>query len=65
MPEIAVALDLPSGRDALALADRLPGLRWVKVGPVLFVREGPSLVQACLDLVPDHPRCLAVAGSGA
>ena len=47
MAEIAVALDLATARDALALADRLPGLRWVKVGPVLFVREGPALVRAC------------------
>lgn len=47
MTEIAVALDLATARDALALADRLPGLRWVKIGPVLFVREGPALVRAC------------------
>ena len=40
-----MALDLPSGRDALALADRLPELRWAKLGPVLFVREGPALVR--------------------
>jgi orotidine-5'-phosphate decarboxylase len=45
--EIAVALDLATARDALALADRLPGLRWVKIGPVLFVRDGPALVRAC------------------
>ncbi len=45
MAELVVALDLPSGRDALALADRLPGLRWAKVGPVLFTREGPALVR--------------------
>jgi orotidine-5'-phosphate decarboxylase len=45
--EIVVALDLATARDALALADRLPGLRWVKIGPVLFVREGPALVRAC------------------
>lgn len=40
-----MAFDQASGRDALALADRLPGLRWAKVGPVLFVREGPALVR--------------------
>ena len=45
MAELVVALDLPSGRDALALADRLPGLRWAKVGPVLFTREGPALLR--------------------
>ncbi|HEX9691555.1 MAG TPA: orotidine-5'-phosphate decarboxylase [Gemmatimonadales bacterium] len=46
MAELVVALDMASGEEALALADRLPGLRWVKVGPVLFVREGPALVSA-------------------
>src|SRR6266704_6280477 len=45
MAELIVALDLPSGREALALAGRLPGLRWAKIGPVLFNREGPSLVR--------------------
>jgi orotidine-5'-phosphate decarboxylase len=43
--ELIVALDLPSGREALALAGRLSGLRWVKLGPVLYVREGPALVR--------------------
>jgi len=47
--DVVLALDLPTGREALALADRLPGLRWVKLGPVLFVREGPALVRACRD----------------
>lgn len=45
MAEVIVAFDHASGREALALADRLPGLRWAKVGPVLFVREGPALVR--------------------
>lgn len=45
MAELVVAFDLPSGRDALALASRLPGLTWAKLGPVLYVREGPALVQ--------------------
>jgi orotidine-5'-phosphate decarboxylase len=43
--ELIVAFDLPSGREALALAARLSGLRWAKIGPVLFGREGPPLVQ--------------------
>jgi len=43
--ELIVAFDLPSAREALALAARLPGLRWAKVGPVLFNREGPSLIK--------------------
>lgn len=45
MAELVVAFDLATGRDALALADRLPGLRWAKLGSVLFVREGPQLVK--------------------
>src|SRR6266568_5321734 len=45
MAELIVALDLPSGREALALAGRLPGLRWAKIGPVLYNREGSSLVK--------------------
>jgi orotidine-5'-phosphate decarboxylase len=43
--ELIVAFDMPSGHDALALAGRLPGLRWAKVGPVLYLREGPALVR--------------------
>ncbi|MBI1967374.1 MAG: orotidine-5'-phosphate decarboxylase [Gemmatimonadetes bacterium] len=45
MTELIVAFDYPNGRDALALADRLNGLRWAKLGPVLYVREGPTLVR--------------------
>lgn len=45
MAELIVALDLPSGREALDLAARLPGLRWAKLGPTLHVREGPALVR--------------------
>jgi len=43
--EIVVALDHPTGDEALALLDRLPRARWVKVGSVLFTREGPALVE--------------------
>ena len=45
MAEIVVALDHPTGDEALALVDRLPRARWVKVGSVLFTREGPALVE--------------------
>jgi len=45
MPELIVAFDVASGRDALVIADRLPDLQWAKLGPVLFVREGPALVR--------------------
>lgn len=45
MSELILALDLPRGADALPLLDRLPNLRWVKVGPILMTREGPSFVR--------------------
>src|SRR6266487_831363 len=45
MAELIVAFDLPKGRDALAIAAKLPGLRWAKVGPVLYNREGPTLIK--------------------
>ncbi len=44
MPDLIVAFDMASGRDALRLAARLPKLRWAKLGPVLYVREGPALI---------------------
>src|SRR2546430_9362170 len=46
--ELVVAFDVPSGREALALAKRLPGLRWAKLGPGLHVREGPALAREFL-----------------
>src|SRR2546427_10600344 len=46
--ELVVAFDVPSGREALALARRLPGLRWAKLGPGLYVREGPALAREFL-----------------
>ncbi len=49
MAELIVALDQPAGAEALALADRLVGVRWVKLGSVLFGREGPGLVRALVD----------------
>lgn len=45
MAELVVAFDVPTGKEALALASRLPGLGWAKIGPVLYVREGPALVR--------------------
>lgn len=45
MAELIVAFDMTSGRDALALAGRLPGLRWAKIGSMLYSREGPALVR--------------------
>jgi len=45
MAELVVALDVPSAREALDLADRLRGLRWAKIGPALLVREGSAVVR--------------------
>lgn len=45
MAELIVAFDVASGRDALTLAGRLAGLKWAKIGPVLFGREGPALIK--------------------
>jgi orotidine-5'-phosphate decarboxylase len=45
MPELIVAFDMASGRDALLLAARLPNLRWAKLGPMLYVREGPAVIR--------------------
>ncbi len=45
MAELIAALDLPDRDSALRFLDRLPGLRWVKVGPVLFVSEGPGFIR--------------------
>lgn len=45
MAELIVAFDMASGREALALAARLPALKWAKIGSMLFVREGPALVR--------------------
>ena len=44
MAEIVVALDLPAS-EARQLLGRLPDVRWVKVGSVLFGHEGPGLVR--------------------
>jgi len=45
MAEVVVALDLPSADEALRLVDLLPGLRWGKVGPMLFLESGPTIVR--------------------
>jgi orotidine-5'-phosphate decarboxylase len=49
MAEVIVALDHDSGAGALALVERLPGLRWAKVGATLYGREGPAIVRALRD----------------
>lgn len=45
MAEIVLALDLRSVDDARRLLDRLPDLRWVKIGPVLLTPAGAPFVQ--------------------
>jgi orotidine-5'-phosphate decarboxylase len=50
---LVVALDVPSAREALALADRLSGrVGMLKVGLELFCAEGPSFVQELQNRVP-------------
>lgn len=45
MAELILALDLPDRPHALGMLDRLPALRWVKLGSRLMTAEGPSLVR--------------------
>lgn len=42
---IILALDRPDAASALALADSIPALRWVKVGLELFCAAGPDVVR--------------------
>ena len=74
MAEIILALDLPGADQALRLLDRLPALKWVKVGSVLMTREGAPFVarlrsrglQVFLDLKwHDIPNTVAGAVSAA
>lgn len=44
--EVILALDLPSGAEAMRLLDRVPDARWVKVGSILMTREGAPWVRA-------------------
>jgi orotidine-5'-phosphate decarboxylase len=48
MAEVILALDLPSGAEAMRLLDRLPEIRWVKVGSILMTREGAPLIRALI-----------------
>jgi orotidine-5'-phosphate decarboxylase len=45
MAELVLALDVPSRSEALRLLDRLPSLRWIKVGSILMTAEGPELIR--------------------
>jgi orotidine-5'-phosphate decarboxylase len=47
--KIIVALDVPSGDDALRLVDQLrPGISFFKIGLQLYTAEGPEIVRAVL-----------------
>jgi orotidine-5'-phosphate decarboxylase len=49
MAELIVALDLPTGAAALRVVERVGDtVLWYKVGPVLLVAEGPSIVRDLL-----------------
>jgi orotidine-5'-phosphate decarboxylase len=47
--ELILALDVPRASDAFRLLERVPELRWVKVGPILMTREGPEFVRTLAD----------------
>lgn len=49
MAEVILALDLPSPDEALRLLDRIPELRWVKVGPVLLTGADGNFIRALVD----------------
>lgn len=47
---VAVALDVDTVEAALALVDRIgPAIAWYKVGPVLYIRDGPRLVRELVE----------------
>jgi orotidine-5'-phosphate decarboxylase len=45
LAELVLALDLPDEGSAVALLDRVPAVRRVKIGSVLFTGGGPRLVE--------------------
>ncbi|HKP50156.1 MAG TPA: orotidine-5'-phosphate decarboxylase [Gemmatimonadales bacterium] len=49
MAELILALDTPRGDDAIALLNRLPALRWVKVGSIIMTQEGPGFVRRLIE----------------
>ncbi len=49
MVELIVALDVDRGSEALRFLDRLPQVRWVKVGSRLMTREGGGLLRRLTD----------------
>ena len=70
VPEIIIALDFPTGADALRFVDRLEEPAYVKIGMELFYSEGPEIVREIrrrghkvfLDLkLPDIPKTVRSA----
>ncbi len=49
MAELIVALDVRSPAEAERLVADLPGLRWVKIGPMLYLRGGGDIVRRFKD----------------
>jgi len=47
--ELILALDTEDASSAFAVLDRVGSAKWVKVGSILFVREGPALVRSLVD----------------
>jgi orotidine-5'-phosphate decarboxylase len=47
--EVIVALDVRSTAAAEELVDALPGLRWIKIGPMLYLRGGGDIVRRFKD----------------
>ncbi len=45
MAEVIVAFDVATDSEAFRLADALPDLRWAKIGPTLFLRHGPAVIE--------------------
>ncbi|MBS1240703.1 MAG: Orotidine 5-phosphate decarboxylase [Gemmatimonadetes bacterium] len=47
--ELILALDVSGADPARRLLDRLPDVRWVKIGSILMTREGPGLVRELVE----------------
>ncbi|MEZ4588889.1 MAG: orotidine-5'-phosphate decarboxylase [Gemmatimonadales bacterium] len=46
MAELVLALDVGTADEAFRLLDRLPDVRWVKVGSILYSAQGPAVVES-------------------
>lgn len=50
MAEVVLALDVPEWAQARDLLGRIEGVEWVKVGSILYLREGPRVVEELREL---------------